>query len=163
MIFVTTGSTKQSVFYLPLLKRLEILKKEGLIDDEIIVQTGYIKYKSDTFKEMFDFTMDFDKYIDKADIVITADGAGTIFDLLTKQKKTIVVSNELASRYGAPAGDFIGGFEEDGYLFWCKSIDAVVEDIDNAKNRTFNKYRSPGQNISKTIISKFDEWKNKRL
>lgn len=163
MIFVTTGSTKQSSYYLPLIEKLEQLKKDDLIQEDIVIQAGYAYFESDMFKEIFDFTTDFESYIDKAEIVITADGAGTIFDLLRKNKKTIVVPNVLASRYGAPAEDFIGGFERDGNLVWCKDINNILEDIEIAKNKQFSRYQSPNNNISESIMKAFDNWKSNAL
>lgn len=159
MIFVTTGSTKQSVYYLPLLEKLEQLKRDAIIDDEIIVQAGHIQFKSNFFKEVFDYTTEFEKYVHDAEIIITADGAGTVFDLLTKQKKIIVIANELASRYGAPAEDLIGGFAEEGYLVWCKNLNTLSDNIHTVKNKTFKQYKSPSNNIAASIITEFYKWK----
>lgn len=159
MIFVSTGSTKQSSFYLPLIQKLEQLKKEKTIDDDIVIQSGHIQYQSPYFKEIFGFTSDFERYINQADVVVTADGAGVIFELLTRKKRIVVVPNKLASLYGAPVDDFVGGFENEGYLVWCKNINDIHNCIQIARNKKFRTYKSPSNNIAHRIIGEYNLWK----
>ena len=66
MIFVTLGTQDKS--FDRLLKAIDKLD----LDEEIIVQAGSTKYESSKMK-IFDYVSgeDFEKYIDKADIVIT--------------------------------------------------------------------------------------------
>lgn len=139
---------------------LDQLVKTGRIVDDLIVQSGYTKYDEDSFKEIFDFTTNIDFYIDSADLVISADGAGTIFNILDKGKKVIVVDNKLASKYGAPANDFVGGLEKEGYLLWCKNVSDIFSYIELAKSTDFPRYTSPGNKIYETIIKSFEKWQS---
>jgi len=158
LIFVTTGSTKQSSYYTELISIIDQLIENTRIKDDVIVQAGNSKYRGGNFKEIFDYTDKIESYINAADIVITADGAGTIFSLLKKRKKIIVVDNKFASRYGAPASDFVGGFKESGLLLWCKNVTDIEKYIFLAKNTVFPEYKSPGNTIYEKIVSSYEDW-----
>lgn len=159
MIFVTTGSTPQSSYYRPLIGTIEALIIDKTITEPVCVQAGNAYYATPVFREIFDYTPDLNAYIRQADIVITADGAGTIFDLLYLGKKVIVVDNKLASRYGAPADDFIGGFEQAKQLMWCKNLDEIGSAIQLAKEIEFKPYMGPRNDIAKTIQHSYLQWK----
>ena len=72
MILVTLGTQKE-----PFTRLLDYIENSN-IDDEIIVQAGHTKYNSKKMK-MFDFVSyeEMQKYIDKADLVITHGGTGS--------------------------------------------------------------------------------------
>ena len=84
MIFVTLGTQDKSFKRL-----LDAIDKLDL-DEEIIVQAGSTKYESSKMK-IFDYVSgeDFDKYIDKADVVITHGGIASITSALKHNKKVI--------------------------------------------------------------------------
>lgn len=86
-IFVTTGSSLDFDF---LVKEVDKINASNLYS--IIIQNGNGKYipKNCIF---FKYDKSLDKYFDWADLVITHTGAGTLFELLEKNKKTIVISN----------------------------------------------------------------------
>ena len=159
MIFITTGSTPQSSYYRPLIEKIEKLILNGTITEDVCVQAGHAYYKCSSFKTIFDYTPHLNDYIEHADLVITADGAGTIFNLLDLGKKVIVVDNKLASRYGAPADDFIGGFAQAKHLLWCKNIDEIGSAIQLAKESVFRPYMSPRNGIAETIQHDYLQWK----
>ena len=77
MILVTLGTQKQQ--FTRLLDAIE----NSNIDDEIIVQAGHTKYESKKMK-IFDF-ISYDKMeelVNKADIIITHGGTGSIVEPL---------------------------------------------------------------------------------
>ena len=85
MILVTLGTQKQKFYRL-----LEAVEKLNT-DEEIIVQAGgSADYKSNKMK-IFDFISydEMQKYIDKADLIITHGGTGSIIMPLQKNKKVI--------------------------------------------------------------------------
>ena len=137
---------------------IEQLLENGKINDKVVAQAGNAECEGRGFKEIFSFTEDFEAYVDAAEIVITADGAGTIFQLLNKGKKIIVVDNKLAAKYGAPASDFVGGFEEAGYLLWCRDHCQILDYIVKARKIYFKKYKPPDNNIYKEIYSAYEDW-----
>lgn len=85
MILVTLGTQKQKFYRL-----LEAVEKLNT-DEEIIVQAGgSADYKSNKMK-IFDFISydEMQRYIDKADLIITHGGTGSIIMPLQKNKKVI--------------------------------------------------------------------------
>lgn len=82
MILVTLGTQKQSF------KRLLDYIEKSNIEEEIIVQAGYTKYESKKMKIM-DFVSyeEMDNLINKADIIITHGGTGSIIGPLKKGKR----------------------------------------------------------------------------
>ena len=84
MILVTLGTQKQQFNRL-----LECIEKSS-IDDEIVVQAGYTKFISSKMK-IFDFISyeEMNKLINKADLIITHGGTGSIIMPLKMKKKVI--------------------------------------------------------------------------
>ena len=77
MILVTLGTQDK-----PFARLLEAVEKQinlGHIKDEVIVQAGSTKFKSDKMK-IFDYLAidEFNKLMNDADIIITHGGVGTI-------------------------------------------------------------------------------------
>ena len=88
LIFVTLGTQDK-----PFTRLLEALEKEiekGNIKDEVIVQAGSTKYKSKKM-QLFDLISQetFSDYMQKADIIITHGGVGSIVTALNFEKKVI--------------------------------------------------------------------------
>lgn len=113
MILVTLGTQKQQFTRI-----LEYIENSN-IDDEIIVQAGFTEFKSDKMK-VFDF-IDYDemsKYIDKADLIITHAGTGSIVSALKKGKKVIACAR--LSKYLEHVDDhqeeIVEVFYEEGYI-----------------------------------------------
>ena len=90
MILVLLGTQDK-----PFLRLLKMVSKEidkGNIKEKVVAQTGYTAF-SDKNIESFDFKNkeEIEKLIDKARIIITHAGVGTITECLEKGKKIIVV------------------------------------------------------------------------
>ena len=88
MILVTLGT--QDKQFTRLIKLVEDEVSKGNIDDEVIVQAGLTKYKSNKIK-IFDFinSDEFDNYMKSADLIITHGGVGSILSGLKRNKKII--------------------------------------------------------------------------
>ena len=113
MILVTLGTQKQQFTRL-----LEYIENAN-IKEEIIVQAGFTKFESNKMK-IFDF-IDYDamnKYIDKADLIITHAGTGSIVSALKKDKKVIACARK--SKYQEHVDDhqeeILDVFYEEGYI-----------------------------------------------
>lgn len=90
MILVVLGT--QDKKFIRLLKIVENAKKKGIINDEVIVQAGKTKYKSDILDVHSFFTSkDFDKYMKQCDLLITHGGVGNIVNGLLNKKKILVM------------------------------------------------------------------------
>lgn len=91
MIFVILGT--QKIPFTRLLKAVDELIVSENIKEEVVAQTGYTEYQAQNF-ESIPFLSDenFQRYIDKASVVITHSGSGSIYSALEKRKKVIAVA-----------------------------------------------------------------------
>ena len=88
MIFVTVGTHYKG--FERLIKKMDEIAAE--IDDEVIMQTGYTKYKPKSAK-WFNF-MEYDEILNwykKANIIVSHAGAGTLLDAMSFEKRVIVI------------------------------------------------------------------------
>ena len=102
MIFVTVGTHEQQ--FNRLIKEVDRLKKEKLIDDDVFIQTGFSDYepKYCQWSNMISYE-DMEKYIDQTDIIITHGGPATFMGVLAKGKTPIVVPRQY--QYGEHVND----------------------------------------------------------
>ena len=90
MIFVTVGTHEQP--FNRLIKEVDIAKKNGLIDDEVIIQKGYSSYSPSycNWKDFFSYE-EMEYYIDNAEKIVTHGGPATFMKVISKGKIPIVV------------------------------------------------------------------------
>lgn len=136
MIFVTVGTTE----FNGLTEAADNLN----IKEEIIIQKANGKYIPKNHKS-FKFSDSFDDYLEKADIVITHGGAGTIFKLLDMNKKIIAVANN--ERDDLHQSDLTKKLSDENYLSWCKDLKNLRGDIKKIQSKEFNKYKKPENKI----------------
>jgi len=90
MIFVTVGTGK----FESLVKKIDDLKKENLIKEEVILQIGNGAYIPKYCKYFRFSNSGLTNYYKKANIVISHGGPGTVFEILNLKKKFIAVPNK---------------------------------------------------------------------
>ena len=146
MIFVTIGTGK----FDKLVKKADELSKE--IKEKIIIQIGKSKYLPKN-ADFFEFTENFENYVKKARVVISHGGAGTIFDLLRKQKKIIALAN--LNRIDNHQGEILGELEKEDCLIYCRNF-KLKESLEKIKSFKFKKYEKPECWIDKEIINFLD-------
>ncbi len=102
MIFVTVGTHEQQ--FNRLLKEIDRLVKENLVDDEVYIQTGYSDYIPQycSYSKFLPY-QEMEKCIEKADIVITHGGPASFMKALSAGKIPIVVPR--LSRFGEHVND----------------------------------------------------------
>lgn len=102
MIFVTVGTHEQP--FNRLIKEVDRLKKEGIITDEVFIQTGFSTYepKYCEWKKIISYD-EMDDYMNCADIVITHGGPATFMDVIARGKKPIVVPRQ--EKFGEHVND----------------------------------------------------------
>ena len=90
MIFVTVGTHEQQ--FNRLLKEVDRLKGEGVIKDDVFMQTGFSDYKPQhcQWKSLISYD-EMSRYMDEADIVITHGGPATFMSVFANKKTPIVV------------------------------------------------------------------------
>ena len=152
MILVTLGTQDKS--FTRILKELDRLKDNGTIKEEIIVQAGYTKYKSKNM-EIFDYIRekDFAKYYEKASLIITHGGVGSIIKGLEYNKKVIAVPR--LSKYNEHENDhqlqIIDEFYNTGYILKCIEMEDLKETIKKSKTFKGKKFKSNNGNLVKLI------------
>lgn len=154
MILVTLGTQKQ-----PFTRLLDCIENSN-INDEIIVQAGHTNYSSSKMK-ILDF-IDYDKMAEleeKADIIITHGGTGSVVGPLKKGKKVIACAR--LQKYGEHVDnhqqELVSIFSEQGYILELKDGDNLNKVINEAKEFTPNIYKSNTVNFIKKLKGKIEE------
>lgn len=90
MIFVTVGTHEQP--FNRLIQEVDRLKMEGILTDEVFIQTGYSDYRpiSCAYRPFLSYA-EMESYMDQADIIICHGGPATFMAALSKGKKVLVV------------------------------------------------------------------------
>lgn len=90
MIFVTVGTHEQQ--FNRLVKKIDELKRQGIIKEEVVIQTGFSTYEPRycRWKKMLPYK-EMQKLIDEARIVITHGGPSSFITPLQKGKIPVVV------------------------------------------------------------------------
>lgn len=124
MVFVTVGTHEQP--FNRLIKEVDRLKGEGIIEDEVVMQTGFSTYEPVHCKwsRLIPYE-EMNANIEKAGIVITHGGPASFLAPLQIGKIPIVVPRQ--KRYGEHVNDH--------QLEFCKAVEErmrniiVVEDV----------------------------------
>ncbi len=154
MILVTLGTQKEQ--FTRLLDYIE----NSSITDEIIVQAGHTKYNSKKMK-IFEFIPyeEMEKYIEKADLIITHSGTGSVLTPLKKGKKVIVCSR--LKKYDEHVDDHQQQLTEvlsdAGYILELNennSLDQLYKNIDKFNPK---KYISNTNNFIKKLKNEIDK------
>ena len=162
---ISSGSTKLSTIcsqlginsggitpYITKLIDLDIVEKEvpvtenidnGKIKEEVVVQSGYTKFNSPNMKILDEVPQDeFAKLVDKADVIITHGGVGSIITAITKGKKVIAVPR--LGKYNEHVNDhqveIIESFNEKGYIIGLHDVCELGEALDKVKDFIPQKY-----------------------
>lgn len=157
MIFVVLGT--HELPFTRLLKEVEELKKSGKISDEIIVQSGHTKYESDvmTLKPFVSYE-EMEDLFERARLVITHAGTGSVVTGLKKGKKVIAVAR--LQKYGEHNDDhqleLVDVFLEKGHILtWNEkdSLEEVMSQVDTFEPIPFKS----GQEQMFSILEDFIE------
>ena len=148
MIFVTVGT--QDKPFTRIIKGVEDAVLSGAITDEVIVQAGNTKYTSEVLNILNYVPFDkFNEYVEKADIIITHGGVGSILNAL-KLKKKIIALPRLA-KFGEHVNDHqlqvIQKMTKDGYILSCEDENEIGSKVKEAKNFVVKDYSSNTSNF----------------
>ncbi len=152
MIFITLGSQKFQ--FNRLLKAVDELVENGVIDEEIFAQTGYSDYepKNYKFKQFLDRD-EFAEITEKSDIVITHGGTGAIIGAVKKEKKVIAVPR--LKIYGEHVDNhqlqIVEQFDKLGLILKCDDCAKMGDLLKTIKETQFKKYTSNTQRIINSI------------
>lgn len=167
MIFVTLGT--QDKGFPRLLEAIDKEIEKGNIKEKVVVQAGYTQYESENM-EILDLISqkEFDNLMDKADLVITHGGAGSILTAI-KKGKTVIAAARL-KKYKEHTNDhqkqIIKEFSKDGYILELRDFNKLGKLLEKAKTFKAKKFVSNTQNMINLISNYIEEdnhisWYNK--
>lgn len=158
MIFVTLGS--QDKPFKRLIDEIDLLIRNKKINEEVIAQIGPTKYEGElinAFTMCNDFKT-FQNYIDKADLVITHGGVGSIIDAISRGKKVIAIPR--LKKYKESANDhqeqIIKKLNDDKYIIGIYNIKDLGEAIKYSKNFKPKRYIKDNRKMLKIIEDYID-------
>lgn len=152
MILVLLGTQNNS--FKRLLEEIDKLIEKKVIDEEVIVQAGYTKYKSKNMK-IFDMISkkELDEYYKNANYIITHGGVGSIISGLNNEKKVIAVPR--LKKYGEHVNDhqieIVNLFNEKGFIIGLNSTKQLEEGIRKLKDFVPVKYTHNNDKMLKII------------
>lgn len=152
MILVTLGTNDKS--FIRLIKKIESLIVEGRIKEEVVVQAGYTKYKSDRMK-IFDLIPadEFDALIKNCGLLITHGGVGSIISGLNYGKKVIAVPR--LHEYGEHVNDhqlqIIENFATSGFILPSYSVDDLGEALQRVPEFIPKHFTSNTENMIRLV------------
>ena len=159
MILVMLG-TQNNDFH-RLLDEIERNIENGNINEEVIVQAGFTKYKSNKMK-IFDITSkkNLEDLIKKADLIITHAGVGSIEMSLEQNKKVIAVPRlkKYKEHVNDHQKDIEGEFNKRGWIIGINDVSELGIALKKVGNFIPKKYEKPKTDeivyVIKTFIDK---------
>ena len=148
MILVTLGTQNNS--FHRLLEEVQKNIDNGKIKEEVVVQSGYTKFNSPNMKILDEVPQDeFAKLVDKADVIITHGGVGSIITAITKGKKVIAVPR--LGKYNEHVNDhqtqIVERFAKEKYILELKDFSKLGKMIEKSKSFKPKKIVSNTQNL----------------
>lgn len=135
MILVLLGTQNNS--FHRLLEEIQKNIDNGNIKEEVVVQKGYTKFESENMTMYTQLPVDeLKKLIDKADLVITHGGVGSIITAIEKNKKVIAVPRlkEYKEHVNDHQLDIIKSFDDAGYIIGLNSVEKLGEALKKVKD-----------------------------
>ena len=135
MILVLLGTQNNS--FNRLLEEIERNIQNGNINEKVIAQCGFTKFKSDKI-ETFDFvsTEEIEKLIKDANYIITHGGVGSIVSSLKQGKKVIAVPR--MKMYDEHVNDhqidIVYKFNEQGHIIGITGVEELSKALQDIKN-----------------------------
>lgn len=133
-IFITVGTTE-----------FDSLIK--VIDTQFVNQSKYFftaqistssNYQPNNI-DFFEFSNDIERYINEADFIITHAGAGSVYSMLEKGKKLIVVPN--LSRIDHHQAELANYVSKNNFAVACNQLDELPLLIESLNSKVFSDYQ----------------------
>lgn len=153
MIFIILGSQKFQ--FNRLLKTVDYLIDTGVIKEEVLAQVGFSDYIPHNFeyRKFFDYPVMAD-LIQKADIIITHGGTGSIVGAVKAGKKTIAIPRK--AEYKEHVDDhqiqIIKLFDEQNLICACEECEQLESALEMVRTTTYKSYQSSTNDIMNSII-----------
>lgn len=142
MIFVTVGSQKFP--FDRLIRKVDRMVREGVIEDEVFIQTGTSQYIPACPHQAFCGQEHFAELMSSCTVLITHGGAGTMVDAVKLGKKVVAVPR--LARYGEHVDDhqmeLAAQFHALNLLCVCLDVERLPEALRDLGGRRFHRFRS---------------------
>lgn len=152
MIFVTVGTSKQD--FSRLIREIDKLIDEKVINDEVVVQSNLCMYKPKNFVINSQLSKrEYQLYLKKCDLIITHGGVGSIMDGLKNNKKVIAFPR--LAKYSEAVNDhqveIINEFKKMNYILTGKisDLDKILIDV---KSFVPNTYKSNNKLFNNLVL-----------
>lgn len=146
MIFVTVGT--HYLGFERLIKKMDEIS--CVIKDEVIMQTGYTNYepKNTKWAKFFDID-EINDFYNKADIIISHAGAGTLINCLSIGKKIIVVPRfkKFNEHIDDQQLELAEALDKSNRAFVVYKIENITDSIIKIKNHKFKSF-SRNENLN---------------
>lgn len=152
MILVMLGTQNNS--FHRLLEEIDKLVKKGIINDEIIVQAGYTKYNSKNMKILGLMPKEeLEKYQEKADLIITHGGVGSIISSIEKGKKVIAIPrlHEYQEHVNDHQIEIVEKYSNENLIIGCKQVSDLEKAIKKVKKFTPKKFERSNSKMLEMI------------
>lgn len=148
MIFVTLGT--QDKPFARLIKAVEKQVELGNISEDVVVQSGCTKYKSDKIKIINYMSIDeFNNYLKNANLIITHAGVGTIIQAL-KLRKTIIAAarkQEFGEHVSNHQQQLLDNFAKSNFILPLNNFDELDKVIEEAHHFVPNEFIENNKNF----------------
>lgn len=152
MIFVTLGS--QKLQFNRLLRKVDELLEEGIIQDEVFAQIGVSDYipQNYSYKAFLDRD-EFAAVTENCDVFITHGGTGAIIGAVKRGKKVIAVPR--LAKYGEHVDDhqvqLLEQFGDMGIIVSCNDVDSLDDAFEKIANVDVKPYHSNTDKIIESV------------
>lgn len=157
MILVLLGTQNNS--FHRLLEEIEKNIDSGNIKEEVVVQKGYTKFESKNMTMYTQLPVDeLKKLIDKADLIITHGGVGSIITAIEESKRVIAVPRlkKYKEHVNDHQLDIIKSFDDAGYIIGLDSVEKLGEALKKVKDFEPKRYIKNTGNILKIVENFID-------
>lgn len=158
MIFITLGSQKFQ--FDRLLKAVDYLVKDKVINEDIFAQVGYSDYvpKHYSYKQFLDRNEYMEK-MNECDLVITHGGTGAIVGAIKRGKRVIAVPR--LNKFGEHVDDhqvqIVNQFTDMNLICGIMDTKDLENAIDEVRREKYNEYKSNTNVIISSIEKYIDE------
>ena len=152
MILVLLGTQNNS--FHRLLEKIDELIEKNVIDEKVIVQSGYTKYDSKNMR-LFDLIPqeELERYQEQADLIITHGGVGSIISSIKKDKKVIAVPR--LQKYQEHVNDhqkqIVELFNKKGYIIGINEVEELEDAIIKMQDFVPVKYKETEYGAKKIL------------
>lgn len=152
MILVLLGTQNNS--FRRLLEEIDRLIQSGKIKEEVIVQAGYTQYTSKNMKILGLIAKEeLEELQNKADLIITHGGVGSILQSITKDKKVIAVPrlHQYEEHVNDHQQQIVKLFNKKGYIIGVEGVEELEQAIKQAEDFKPKKYQPNHEKMLKII------------